>query len=100
MDGISYVLALWAHKFKGAGHTSHTIARESPNDVRLHARLKMPLGMLLEGAIRTDQARPSSKLGRLKVLHRESKRRALMNKGSAQATKSNMDVPGHISRGA
>ncbi len=94
------MLAPGARKFKGAGHTTQTSARETPNDVGFYARLKMHLGMLLEGAIRTDQARPSSKLGRLKVLHRESKRRALVNKGSAQATKSNMDVPGHISGGA
>ena len=100
MDGICFVLALGARKFKGAGHTTQASARESPNDVRLHARLKMLLSMLLEGAIRTDQARPSSKLGRLEILNRESERRALVNKGGAQATKSNMNVPGHISRGA
>ena len=70
MDGISSVLALGASKFKGAGHTTQASARKTPNDVGFHARLKMPRGMLLERAISTDQARPSSKLGRLEVLHR------------------------------
>ena len=70
MDGICFVLARRARKFKGAGHTTQASARETPNDVGFHARLKMPRGMLLERAISTDQARPSSKLGRLEVLHR------------------------------
>ena len=69
IDGICYVLALGARKFKGAGHTTQASTRGTPNDVGFHARLKMPRGMLLERAISTDQARPSSKLGRLTVLN-------------------------------
>ena len=69
MDSISSVLAFGASKIEGAGHTPQADIREPHSNVRISARLEMPHGMLLERAIGTDQARPSGKLGRHKMLH-------------------------------
>ncbi len=53
IDGFSLTLALGAGKLKGARHATQAIAHKAPNDIRVKAKLEVPLSMLLERAVGT-----------------------------------------------
>ena len=51
VDGFSLKLATGAGKLEDAGFETQMVARKAPNNIRIRARLKMPLNMLLERAV-------------------------------------------------